>query len=104
MFVRMLTVKMRPGNRYVGEKLAKRWYAGVATLPGFIDVTFFGDDDTGEYGYFSRWETREAAETCYAGVWRDNFRNIFGVDPRIDFYQTPIVVDNKVEEIVSAAV
>ena len=62
MFARVLTVKMRPGMRYAGEKLAQRWHAGVATLPGFVSVTFFGDDAAGEYGYFSLWKTRADAE------------------------------------------
>jgi len=45
-----------------GIALAERWTAAVATLPGFVSVAFFGDEDVGTYGYFSVWETREAAE------------------------------------------
>ena len=62
MFARMMFVRLRPGSRYQGEKLAARWQAGVATLPGFVSVSFFGDEERGEYGYFSLWETREDAE------------------------------------------
>jgi hypothetical protein len=45
-----------------GIALAERWAAAVATLPGFVTVMFFGDEDLGTYGYFSVWETREMAE------------------------------------------
>ena len=62
MFARLVTVQMRPGSRYVAERLAGRWQAGVATLPGFVSVSFFLDDETGEYGYYSLWQTREEAE------------------------------------------
>ena len=48
--------------RYVGEQLAARWHAGVATLPGFVSVSFFGDDTSGECGYYSVWQTRAEAD------------------------------------------
>ncbi len=62
MYARVMTVEMGPGMRDEGIALAERWAAAVATLPGFVNVAFFGDDDIGTYGYFSVWETREAAE------------------------------------------
>lgn len=73
------------------------------TVPGLIRKNFLYSEEQRKGGGVYLWETREAAEACYAGVWRDNFRNIFGVDPQIDFYQTPVVVDNKVGEVLSAA-
>ena len=62
MHARIMTVEMGPGMRNEGIALAERWAAAIATLPGFVTVTFFGDEDVGTYGYFSLWETREAAE------------------------------------------
>ena len=59
-----MTVEMGPGMRAVGIALAERWTAAVATLPGFVNVTFFCDEDVGRYGYFSVWKTREAAENA----------------------------------------
>jgi len=61
MFARLVKVRMRPGSRYLAERLAGRWTAGVATLPGFVSVSFFLDDELGEYGYYSVWQTRAAA-------------------------------------------
>jgi len=68
MYARILTIEMGPGMWDEGVAVAERWFAGVATLPGFVDVTFFGDEDTGHYGSFSLWETREQAEA--AGEYR----------------------------------
>jgi len=62
MFARLVTVHMRPGSRYLAERLAGRWTAGAALLPGFVSVSFFMDDERGEYGYYSVWNTREDAE------------------------------------------
>lgn len=61
MYAHIMTVELGPGMRHEGAALAERWIAAAATIPGFIDVTFFGDDDKGNYGYFSLWETRETA-------------------------------------------
>ena len=68
MHARILTVDMGPGMRDEGFAMAERWFAAVATLPGFVDVTFFGDEERGVYGYFSLWETREAAEAAGEAV------------------------------------
>jgi len=76
---------------------------GFRTVPGLIRKNFLYSEAARKGGGVYLWETREAAEECYAGVWRDNFRNTFGVDPQIDFYQTPVVVDNKVGEVLSVA-
>ena len=62
MYARILTLELGPNMRAAGMNLAERWLAGVATLPGFVDAHFFGDEDTGEYGVFSLWQTREDAE------------------------------------------
>ena len=39
---------------------------------------------------------REAAEELYAegGAWREAIRNLYGVDPEITWFETPIIVDN----------
>lgn len=68
MFLRIVTLKLGPGRWSDGVKLAERWFAGVATLPGFVDVTFFGDEGSGEYGMYSRWTSRADAEA--AGAYR----------------------------------
>ena len=49
------------------------------------------------------WESRAAAEACYAGPWRDNVRRIAGGDPDIVWFDTQIVVDNEKPEIRIAA-
>lgn len=64
MYARVLTIEMGPGMWDEGAQIAERWLAGVATLPGFVDVIFFGDEETGHHGAFSLWETLEHAEAA----------------------------------------
>ena len=54
---------MPPGQRDFVEDVAERWSAGVATLPGFVAAQFMIDDDAGEYGLYSLWQTRADAES-----------------------------------------
>jgi hypothetical protein len=73
------------------------------TIPGLIRKNFLYSEAEGKGGGVYLWETREAADACYGGVWRDNFMKAFGVEPTIVFYDTPVVVDNLAGEIETAA-
>jgi hypothetical protein len=44
-------------------------------------------------------ETREAAEACYRGPWRDSMRKTAGGNkPNIALFDTQIVVDNESDQ------
>ena len=62
MYARIMLVDIGPGMNTEAKTLAERWTASVATLPGFVDVKFLLDEDSGRYGFFSLWDTREDAE------------------------------------------
>ena len=49
------------------------------------------------------WETREAAEKVYAGVWRERIKELYGVEPEIQYYEPLLVVDNAAGQIRIAA-
>jgi hypothetical protein len=73
------------------------------SIPGLIRKQFLFSAEQGLGGGVYLWESREAAEACYAGVWRENFKNAFGADPRIQFFDSSVVVDNVAHEIEVAA-
>jgi hypothetical protein len=73
------------------------------TVPGLIRKQFLFDAERGVGGGIYLWESREAAETCYKGVWRENFTKSFGVEPSIQFFDSPVVVDNEIKDIKVAA-
>jgi hypothetical protein len=74
-------------------------------MPGLMRKNFLFDAERGIGGGVYTWETREAAEKVYAegGPWRAAIRNLYGVDPEITIYETPVIVDNAVNEIQTAA-
>ena len=80
------------------KKIADRFRA----IPGLVRKNFLFSEEQGLAGGVYLWESREAAEACYAegGPWREAFISVFGVQPQIAFFDTPVVVDNVVGEIV----
>jgi hypothetical protein len=68
MYARFSVVSMGPGARARMEQLASRLDAMFRAQPGFRGVTFVMDDAAGDYGSFSLWETREAAEAASAVI------------------------------------
>jgi len=65
-------------------------------MPGLLRKNFLFDEARGIGGGVYTWESREAAEKVYAegGPWRTAIRTLYGVDPEIAFYETPVIVDN----------
>ena len=62
MHARLVTLKLKPGSMSTAEKLADHAASVIRDLKGFKDVTFFGNNETGEYGSLSLWETEDDAE------------------------------------------
>lgn len=70
-------------------------------MPGLVRKYYlFGN---GKGGGVYLWESREAAEAVYQGVWRENLRKLYGAEPVITYFDSPVIVDNAVGEIQVAA-
>jgi hypothetical protein len=62
-------------------------------LPGLVRKYYlFSEDGTGGGAYL--WESRAAAEKLYSGAWRDSIRERFGADPVVEYFESPVIVDN----------
>ena len=71
-------------------------------MEGLIHKYFcFSDEGKGAGIYL--WESREAAEKIYAGIWRERIKELYGVEPEIQYYEPLLVVDNAAGQIRSAA-
>ena len=70
-------------------------------MPSLVRKNFLFDGERGIGGGVYTWESREAAEAVYAeaGPWREAIRNLYGVDPEITYFETPVIVDNATGEI-----
>lgn len=45
------------------------------------------------------WHSRAAAEAFYDTAWRDFIRSKYGCDPVVEYFETPVVIDNQSGEI-----
>lgn len=87
-------------------RLAKPWTAAEATAVfsstapkylgknGLIRKHYFLSDGGDRAGGIYLWETRAAADTCYAGEWRAIVAEKYGVEPEIQYVEVPVSVDN----------
>lgn len=68
--------------------------------PGLIRKYYlFGDGPTGGGVYL--WESREAAERLYTPEWRKSLAQRVGAEPEIQFFESPVIVDNNTGEIIA---
>ena len=64
MYGRLSMMQGQPGNRASMEPIADRFLPHFRRQKGFRDVTFFLDAQSGLYGSFSRWDSRDDAEVA----------------------------------------
>lgn len=65
MFARLLLFRLEPGSRSKAEELVSTFDGMLRARKGFKDVTFLADDDSGEYGALTVYESREDAQAAY---------------------------------------
>jgi hypothetical protein len=47
------------------------------------------------------WNSRLEAEAMYTESWRSFVRQKYGVDPTVSYFESPVVVDNVVQQILT---
>ena len=70
-------------------------------MPGLIRKYYFLDPDGVSAGGIYLWESREDADRLYNENWRAFVRVKYGSDPVLTYLDTPVVVDNVSNEIIS---
>ena len=77
------------------EKIAPLYQS----MDGLVQKYFcFSDEGKGAGVYL--WETRKAAEKVYdGGTWVNRIKELYGVEPEIQFYEMLLTVDNGSGEI-----
>lgn len=68
--------------------------------PGLIRKYYLLDEASGKAGAVYLWETRAAAEATYDAAWRQSFLERYGANPRIAYFDTPVVIDNLTGETI----
>jgi len=59
MYARLVRFSFGPGKQAEAQAIADDLAPLIAAQPGCGGVTVFGDDDTGDYGLFVFWNSRE---------------------------------------------
>ena len=73
-------------------------------LPGLVRKYYLRSEDGTRAGGVYLWESRAAAEAVYTGEWKARVKSVYGSEPEIAFFDTPVIVDNQAGgEITKAA-
>jgi hypothetical protein len=72
-------------------------------LPGLVRKYYLRSEDGRSAGGVYLWETRAAAETIYTGEWRARVKHLYGSEPEISWFDTPVIVDNQAGGAVTKA-
>ncbi len=70
-------------------------------VPGLVRKCYILSQDRNAVGGIYLWNSRAEAESIYAESWRDFVREKYGTDPSVTYFETPVVVDNLTNEILS---
>lgn len=69
-------------------------------LPGLIRKYYIRSEDGTTAGGIYLWESRAAAEKVYAGEWRARVAELYGAEPVIAWFDSPVIVDNAADDAV----
>jgi putative monooxygenase ydhR len=70
-------------------------------LPGLIRKYYFLVPDGTKAGGVYLWESRDDADRLYTDQWRAFVNEKYGSEPVLTYLETPVVVDNLSDEIIS---
>jgi hypothetical protein len=66
-------------------------YRGLA---GLRTKAYLYADDGSEVGGFYLWESRAAAEAFYSDAWRERVTQVYGVEPVVRYFESPVLIEN----------
>jgi hypothetical protein len=64
-------------------------------LRGLVRKYYLRSEDGRRVGGIYLWETRAAAEAVYSVEWMARVKKLYGAEPEISWFATPVVVDNQ---------
>jgi len=67
-------------------------------MPGLVRKYYLRSEDGRKAGGVYLWESKAAAEKVYSGEWKARVKLLYGGEPEIVYFDTPVVVDNAAAE------
>ncbi len=68
-------------------------------VPGLLRKYYLMSDDVRTGGGVYLFESRADAERLYDDAWRAGLRERLGVEPNVEYFESPVIVDNEVGAI-----
>jgi hypothetical protein len=81
------------------RETAPKWRAN----PDLIRKTYLFDPEKRQGGGVYLWRDIHAARRAHDESWRHSVRELYGSDPTVRYFVTPLVVDNELEHVVEEA-
>lgn len=78
------------------REVAPRWQRE----PHLVRKTFILDPALRFTGAFYLWKDRQSAEAAHDSAWRARVLHTYGSVPEIQYFDTPLVVDNALGQII----
>ena len=79
------------------HEVVPRW----RSEPDLVRKTFVYDAQAGQAGAFYLWKNRASAERAHGEAWRQRIRATYRSEPTIRYFETPIVVDNALDQVIA---
>jgi hypothetical protein len=73
-------------------------YRGVQ---GLFGKTYVYAEDGASVGGIYFWNSKPEAEAMFTDTWRSAVREKYGTDPTVTYFESPVVVDNVAQKIIS---
>ena len=91
----------------ITRERARETFLGTAPkykgIPGLIRKYYILSPDGGTAGGIYLWNSREDADRLYTEEWKNFVREKYGAPPLLTYFDSPVVVDNATQEIISDA-
>ena len=84
---------------------AKEIFSGTAPryrdVQGLVRKYYLLSEDGGTAGGVYLWKSREQAEQLYTGDWKQFIKDKYGAEPLVEYFASPVIVDNLTGEILT---
>ena len=89
----------------VSREKARELFSGTAPkyikVDGLIRKYYILSKDGSTAGGVYLWDSQEDAERLYTDEWKEFIYDKYGAKPSITYFESPVVVDNAIGEIVT---
>jgi len=90
----------QPVTREKAQEIFSSTAPKYREVHGLIRKYYLLSEDGGTAGGVYLWKSREQADQLYSEDWRRFVREKYGTEPSVAYFETPVIVDNLIGEIV----